>query len=605
MNKGKLKIGTAFVLGIAFLTLVIMLLVLGDTNKSSFTSISKLETWNRSILDKGLYEIKLPAKVYRSDGENAKIYTLLPEDFEKEQTLCFWTEYQDVKVYLEDTLIYTNIKEGARFGKATFSQWNFVNIQQNSQGKKLLIFLQCPYNKFEFQLQEVVYGTSNEVHQWIVKTYGFNQLLDYALLGVGIVLIILAMFQNGEWKQRICQCFFGMTAVLIGLWMRTSMKGVPLYWFEPYTANLLGIVCVLLIPVALALYVRLRVSHIKRLVKVCDLVLGLELVIAIMVLMLQVMGIKDAKEIIVVAEIEFLVTAIGAVTLTAYYYAKEKEPISELTIFNAYLLFVAGLSEYLNLKNINIQGVRIDTVARVCIVLILVFELILFVNQLRKKEQLKQITEQENKNLQINILTNHIQPHFVLNTLGAIRSMIRRDPNKAYDLLYDFSKYLRKNMGEKDYSKKVPFQEEIDYIQTYLKLEKVRFEERVQVEYDVQVNNFWILPLTIQPLVENAVKHGLLKKKEGGTVRISTKETKDDIIIVVEDDGVGFDMTIIENEGKQATSIGLRSSFMRLQNEMNAICKVESDSTEQKAGTRIEVRIPKKEVTKDEDNYRR
>ena len=123
MNKGKLKIGTAFVLGIVFLVLVIILLVSGDTKKSSFTSISKLEIWNRSILDQGVYEIKLPSKVFRSDGEYAKIYTLLPEDFEKEQTLCFWTEYQDVEVYLEDTLIYTNIKEEARFGKASFSQW--------------------------------------------------------------------------------------------------------------------------------------------------------------------------------------------------------------------------------------------------------------------------------------------------------------------------------------------------------------------------------------------------------------------------------------------------------------------------------------------------
>ena len=82
-------------------------------------------------------------------------------------------------------------------------------------------------------------------------------------------------------------------------------------------------------------------------------------------------------------------------------------------------------------------------------------------------ENQKEKTEEENKKLQFQLLSSQIRPHFILNTLGAIRSMVTEDAEKASDLLYDFSMYLRKNIEEKDYMKPIPFGEELDYIETY------------------------------------------------------------------------------------------------------------------------------------------
>ena len=151
----------------------------------------------------------------------------------------------------------------------------------------------------------------------------------------------------------------------------------------------------------------------------------------------------------------------------------------------------------------------------------------------------------------------------------------------------------------------INLQKEMDYIETYLKLEQVRFEDRFQVIKDIQVHDFWILPLTVQPFVENAVKHGLLGKKEGGHIWISTKDLENEIQIIVKDDGVGFDTNTFWKEIGEVKSIGLKSCLLRLQNEMNAICKIESSIELEKTGTCIEIRIPKKEVTKDENNNRR
>jgi sensor histidine kinase YesM len=160
-------------------------------------------------------------------------------------------------------------------------------------------------------------------------------------------------------------------------------------------------------------------------------------------------------------------------------------------------------------------------------------------------------------------------------------------------------------MEKKDYSRKVPFLEEMDYIETYLKLEQLRFEDRIQVIFDIQIHDFWILPLSIQPFVENAVKHGLLAKKEGGHIWITTKELEKEIQIIVQDDGVGFDTKAFWKEIGEIKSIGLKSSLFRLENDMNAVCKMESSMEPENSGTYIEIRIPKKEVTKDENNNRR
>ena len=160
-------------------------------------------------------------------------------------------------------------------------------------------------------------------------------------------------------------------------------------------------------------------------------------------------------------------------------------------------------------------------------------------------------------------------------------------------------------MEQKDYSKPIPFLEELDYIKTYLKLETLRFDEKLQVKYDIREKGFWILPLTIQPFVENAVKHGLLEKKQGGTVTIVTYKENDKIIISIQDDGVGFNTKEFWAGFENRKSVGMKSAIFRLENEMNAECQIESSMQEESSGTRIKIILPEKGVYKNANNNRR
>jgi len=141
------------------------------------------------------------------------------------------------------------------------------------------------------------------------------------------------------------------------------------------------------------------------------------------------------------------------------------------------------------------------------------------------------------------VMLSQIKPHFIYNTLSSIAMLCSRDPAKAKELTLDFSDYLRNNLDTlgKEGLSICSFEEELEHIRTYLAIETVRFSDRLKVEYDTREMNFSLPALSIQPIVENAVKHGICNKKGGGTVTISSERTDKGYRITVQDDGVGFD----------------------------------------------------------------
>lgn len=180
----------------------------------------------------------------------------------------------------------------------------------------------------------------------------------------------------------------------------------------------------------------------------------------------------------------------------------------------------------------------------------------------------------KNRDAEIRLMMSQIKPHFVYNTLSSISTLIQIDPTKAQQALDDFTEYLRANLSSLSETKLILFTEELQHIQTYLALEKMRFEERLNLVYDIKVEDFLIPPLSIQPIVENAVKHGILKKIEGGTVTIKTYENKEAYIIEIIDDGVGFDVDTLKTMGNQ--HIGINNVCYRLSAMCNGEVKVNS-----------------------------
>lgn len=166
---------------------------------------------------------------------------------------------------------------------------------------------------------------------------------------------------------------------------------------------------------------------------------------------------------------------------------------------------------------------------------------------------------------ELKALQSQINPHFLFNVLNTMTSLIRTNPEKAREVTIDLSNYLRYNLDNN--VKSVELIKELNQVDTYIKIEKVRFGDKLNILYDVDESlyNFQIPSLIIQPLVENSIKHGILKKRDNGCVKIIIKKIDKDIEITIEDDGVGIEQSIIDNLDKQIKeNIGLKNVHQRL-----------------------------------------
>ena len=191
------------------------------------------------------------------------------------------------------------------------------------------------------------------------------------------------------------------------------------------------------------------------------------------------------------------------------------------------------------------------------------------------KQQL--ISEKELESSRSQLMVSQIQPHFIYNSLNTIYYLIDTDQEQAKDALSTFSDYLRQNINALKDDKPVPFSEELEHIKAYVSLEQLRFGERLNVIYDIGTEDFLVPPLTIQPLVENAIKHGISVKEEGGKVKLMTKKTREGILLVVADNGVGFDTTRFSDD-KKSTHIGLYNVRGRLMSMCGAELSVLSET---------------------------
>ena len=202
-------------------------------------------------------------------------------------------------------------------------------------------------------------------------------------------------------------------------------------------------------------------------------------------------------------------------------------------------------------------------------------------------EQDRQLAQKEREltDSRIASMMSQIRNHFIFNTLGAISGYCKIDPVKADDALMKFSRYLRRNMSWLEEKGMIPFENELKQVEDYVYLEKMRFGGRFEFGEDLDELNFAIPPLTVQPLVENAVKHGLTKPGKQGSVCLMTSREPDAILIQVIDDGVGFKPEELE----KSTSIGLKNVRYRLEHLAGATLEIESTPGE---GTRAMIRIP-------------
>ncbi|MEH7097110.1 sensor histidine kinase [Neobacillus vireti] len=186
------------------------------------------------------------------------------------------------------------------------------------------------------------------------------------------------------------------------------------------------------------------------------------------------------------------------------------------------------------------------------------------ISTLMEVSRIEQMKEAANK-AELKALQTKINPHFLFNALNAIASTTRRNPDKARELIINLSGYMRYNLEVSD--ELIDIHKELEQVRDYVEIEKARFGSRLTVEYDIDEVNVNIPSLLIQPLVENAIIHGILKKKGPGLVTIAVKDLGEKIRVSVKDTGAGISEEVIhhlQHDTVPANKIGLYNVHQRV-----------------------------------------
>lgn len=192
------------------------------------------------------------------------------------------------------------------------------------------------------------------------------------------------------------------------------------------------------------------------------------------------------------------------------------------------------------------------------------------------------------KNVELDLLQRQIRPHFIYNTMNAMSGLCKQDPAKADELINLFAKYLRSNIDTMGDKKLVTFKQELDNVSCFVNIISIRYQEEYDLIYNLQVTDFEIPIFSLEPIVENAIVHGLRNTNKDKYIFITTKREENKIHIVIKDNGKGFEA----NHENGHLSTGLKNVAYRLENLLQAKLEINSQVG---MGTSVDIWIPVKD----------
>lgn len=523
--------------------------------------------------------------------ENNEIHlsTTLTEDMvlERDGVILFRSAQQTLNVYVGDALIYVyDPLDTQFFGSLAPSQWHYVPLSSGQVGEEITFVTHSALAQYADNMQTIRYGTSDVLRDWVFGSYFPTFLANIFLISTGLLLFMVTLFpKKVEWMRLA-----GLFTITMGIWGIGESEFTEFLFFGNYIWNILTFEAILF---GIYFYTAFICNFIKK--HITHFRLWIEYVALGNLILQNILYWTGAYEFIEMLFLNhILVFAIVGVNL--YYTIRYRQVWLIEKINIKHVVYVQGIYfagvlievwQYL-VGNISNTGYifRIGISAYIISIVGLSMQVLL-----ERMAETNRLSE-ELLQYRVAIAKSQIKPHFIFNTLTSIRSLIKIDPEEAYHLVGMFSKYLRVNMNSFEKNEMVPFAKEVDHIRTYVEIEQVRFgKKRVSVVYDLRETAFLVPALSIQPIVENAIKHGICKKAGGGVVTLRSYEMKNDYVIEVIDTGVGFDVKAMEeNIGKQTESIGITNVRFRLHTLVHA--KVNAKSIIGK-GSKIQIVIPK------------
>ena len=571
-------LGSVFL--VCFLTMTVVLWIsifqFDKTNTPYQDSLTRLQ-W--------FYEgeaISLPENLDVEKGEAFTITATLPQDVSEIPVMMMRSSKQSVKVAIDGQVVYIYDTDGIRmFGKTNYSRWHFLEITSDMAGKEISITLQSPLKSSSGKTYEVEFGTNVALFQYICWQHLPQMMVGVFVLCTGLfVSVSSGVFLKRRWEQR-AQTFLGVAALFLGIWLVFESKVIGLFVNEQLV-YLATYIALMMFALFFASYIRLstRDKWAKPFAKALEYVSALNLVTEMALYML---GWAELTDLNVLTNVIILLEAIVyCVPFFINFRKSKKSPNFVTRVVGVVIALTSFLVEYVLFYVFNVFLPTGLISGLGFLVFLTVVHASTVVRTIYEAEK-GYVAEKELEKTKRYLMFSQRRPHFIFNTLAAIRALIVSEPKVAYDMTTNFSKYLRSTMDVENVDTIIPFAKELALIRAYVDIEKVRFRDRLAVEYKIDESNFSVPSMTIQPLMENAIKHGICKKLEGGKIVLSTYRKGDNVCVEIVDDGVGFNVEHLITKPKDEVA-GLKNIKIRLQDAVGATLEINS---QEGIGTRV------------------
>lgn len=485
-----------------------------------------------------------------------------------------------------------NGKECIRTSKDVFVRWiNFSSpgITKDDEIEMIIEPVTRKYgdDNYIYFLKNIYAGSETELLRLKLENNWYNILIGIITfsLGVGfaVVQIVFSAFRFKGGRN------YGACALLLicgSIFSFINYDYVSFLFGKTAFMNAIDFITKILFCGFLFLYLQKFLTD-RKCRMASDILFSIWLCVYVVCLIRRIMYIMPYVYTVDVVIVGIMAILIGHEIIFHINYIKERNKQSLPIMASTMVLCVAALFEMI------LYIVKRKFSREIFSTGLLIFGIINFIDMVKfsKKTVEKSIQakdlEKQLVNSRMELLVSQIRPHFIFNALNIIEDICVEEPEKARTALEHFSTYMKANMNSLADRRVIPFEKEMEHVESYLYIEMLRKGESLKVEYNLSVTDFEIPPLAIQTLVENSVKHGMKGKDGIEVISVTTYVKNQTIYVIVEDNGVGFDINYRPDDGRK--HIGIDNTVARIRNMVNGKVTIESVIMK---GTKVTIAIP-------------
>lgn len=577
-----------------WLSILLMAIALGWTASSMPLSNDYFQ-WEPNLLESGWVQIvngqEIPLEQvedYQSVpvGETLVLIVQLP-DIQDDMALFFYSKDVEVAVYCEDELIYTfQMDERFSFLKSPGHGWNYVELPVEHSGHTLRLELTSQFdNRYSTTISGLYFIESNNTTSVVWREKGFLILMGVVVLVMAGVSYICAAI----WKRKsIKQYYFALANFYLcaSLWI-LPMSGLMTYFFHrPLLSYLCSMVFAVFVPVTI--YELMKVIYQKKSKRMTALGILFWGNFLIQFMLQFIFGIS-MLDMLFATELVYVVGCLLGIWIIGDHY-RTCRGTPELKIpFITILIMIGGaLIEIPILLLLPERTELIGVASLVGLILYLVVNQIYMAYRESSADMASIALEQDYRKLQNTGLMYQIKSHFFFNTLNTISALCKCNPAEADRAIILFSQYMRAHMYLINQHDNIPFRMEMKLVESTLGIEAVRFPDSFSYSVDTPHTDFSLPPLTIQPIVENALVHGLRNREHQGKVEIQSRFENGVTVVTITDNGEGFDVTQMPPDGH---SLGIKNLTKRVELMAHGTVQIESQLGQ---GTKVTLTFPDK-----------